>query len=80
MPVKVALSQYQYVNGLICLFHEAVASQRRAVALAAGGVEPPVFGYPEGGVVPALSGVVFLACAFRCYFQHEIGRLALVAY
>ena len=43
-------------------------------------VKAPVFGNAHIGVSPSLVGFVAFGSAVGCYFQHEIGRLALLGY
>ena len=75
MSVQVVRGYLQYVEGLVRPFRKPVAGEGRTVMKAARGVEPPVFGDAEGGVVVPLPGVILLAGAFGCYFQHEVRGL-----
>ena len=49
------------------------------MVLAAGAVEPPVFGHAVVGINVALARVVLPARALRGHFQHELRRLADLA-
>ena len=78
MPVEVLRFKFDYFYGLIGSVHQAVAGNGSVVALAACGVESPVFRYAEVGVVaPLVSNVVF-SRALGGHLQHEVGRLTQV--
>ena len=58
---------------------QPVAGQGSVVVTSARGVEPPVFGDAEGGVVVPLLGVIPPSRGGRCHFQHEVRWFALVS-
>ena len=80
MPPITPVLRFVNHNGLILAVHQPVARQRRAVKPPARIVKPPVFGNPHLGIFLPLGDLIPFLAAFRCHFQHEIRRLALLRY
>ena len=77
MPPEAASAGGNDCNGLIGVADQPVSGQRNVITLPAGGVETPVFGDAEGGVVIPLPSVVVERGGNRGHFQREVRRLAL---
>ena len=71
---------FVYLKSLVFAVHQRITRKRSIVKAAAGVVEAPILLNAIPSIAIALDGVVSPACAARCHFEHEVGRLADFAY